>query len=153
NPDTLNVDDTGDVSSNSGVLTATQFTGLGMGVGITYGTVEVLNISLGAGGNSFNVQATAAGTATTLISGNGRDTRSIDSHGASPNGTVDGVTSSLTINGQGGFNVLTLEDYSDATGDVVHVTPTQIGAAAGDTFFGAGGLLTYSKLDQITLNM
>ena len=77
----------------------------------------------------------------------------VDSNGASPNGTVDGVVSSLTINGQGGFNVLTLEDYSDTTGDRVHVTPTQIGAAAGDTFFGPGGFLTYSELDQVTLNM
>ena len=46
--DTLNVDDTGDATPNSGVLTATTLTGLGMGVGITYGAVEVLNISLGA---------------------------------------------------------------------------------------------------------
>src|SRR5262249_15562853 len=51
------------------------------------------------------------------------------------------------------FNKLTLEDSSDSTGDRVHVTPTQIGAAAGDTFFGPGGSLTYSKLNQVTLNM
>jgi hypothetical protein len=153
NPDTLNVDDTGDAAANSGVLTATTLTGLGMGTGITYGTVEVLKISLGAGGDNFNVQATAAGTATTLNSGAGDDVLTIDSNGALPSGTVDGVVSSLTINGQGGFNTLTMEDSSDSTGDRVHVTPTQIGAAAGDTFFGPGGFLTYSKLDQVTMNM
>jgi Ca2+-binding RTX toxin-like protein len=153
NPDTLNVDDTGDAAANSGVLTATTLTGLGMGTGITYGTVEVLKISLGGGGDNFNVQATAAGTATTLNSGAGDDVLTIDSNGALPNGTVDGVVSSLTINGQGGFNVLTMEDSSDSTGDRVHVTPTQVGAAAGDTFFGPGGFLTYSKLDQVTMNM
>jgi Ca2+-binding RTX toxin-like protein len=153
NPDTLNVDDTGDAAPNSGVLTATQLTGLGMGVGITYAAVESLNISLGAGGNTFHVKATAAGTATTLSSGDGNDTLAVDSNCALANGTVDGVVSGLTINGQGGFNILTLEDYSDTTGDTVHVTPTQIGAAAGDTFFGPGGSLTYSELDQVTLNM
>lgn len=153
NADTLNLDDTEDASPNSGVLTATQLTGLGMGAGITYGALETLYISLGAGGNSFNVQATAAGTATTLNSGNGDDVLTVDSNGAAPDGTVDGVVSSLTINGQSGFNVLTTEDYSDTTGDTVHVTPTQIGAAAGDTFFGPGGLLTYGDLDQVTLNM
>ncbi|MBI1324759.1 hypothetical protein GC170_16455, partial [bacterium] len=152
-PDTLNVDDTGDAAPNDGVLTATTLTGLGMGVGITYDTVESLNISLGAGGNSFNVKATKAETATTLNSGNGNDQLTVDSNGALPNGTVDGVVSSLTIDGQGGFNVLTVEDYSDTTGDLVHVMPTQIGAALGDTFFGSGGFLTYAGLDQVTLNM
>jgi hypothetical protein len=151
--DTLNVDDTGDAAVNSGVLTGTTLTGLGMGVGITYGTLEALNTSLGAGGNSFNVKATASGTATTLNSGNGNDVLTIDSNGASASGTVNCVVSRLTINGQGGFNVLTLEDYSDTTGDQVHVTPTQVGAAAGDTFFGIGGSLTHSGLDRMTLNM
>jgi hypothetical protein len=151
--DSLNVDDTGDATSNDGVLTATTLTGLGMGFGITYSNLETLNISLGAGGNSFNVRATAAGTATTLNSGNGNDVLTIDSNGALPGGTVNDVVSSLTINGQGGFSVLTMEDFSDTTGDKVHVTPTQVGAVTGDTFFGAGGFLTYSDLDQVTLNM
>src|SRR5262249_17460930 len=133
--DTLNVDDTGDAAPKRSVLTATQLTGLGRGVGITYGTVEVLNISLGGGGNTINIQATAAGTVTTLNSGNGNDVITVDSNGALPYGTVDGVVSGLTINGQGGFNALTMEDYSDTTGDLVHVTPTQVGAAPGDTFF------------------
>ena len=151
--DTLKVEDTGDATANGGVLTATTVTGLGMGTGITYGALEALNISLGAGGNTFNVQGTATGTATTLNSGNGNDVLTIDSNGASANGTVNDVVSSLTINGQGGFNRLTMEDYSDSTGDMVHVTPTQIGATSGDTFFGTGGLLNYTGLNQITLNM
>jgi hypothetical protein len=150
---TLNVDNTSDATPNSGVLTATTLTGLGMGVGITYGGVKVLNISLGGGGNTFNVQATAAGTATTLNTGAGNDAVTVDSNGTTPNGTVTGVVSSLTINGEGGSNVLTLEDSSAATGARVHVNPTQIGADASDTFFGAGGFLNYSQLDQVFLNM
>ena len=44
--DTLNVDERGDTLNNTGTLTTTQLTGLGMAVGISYGTLEVLNIDL-----------------------------------------------------------------------------------------------------------
>ena len=54
--DTVNVDDTSDTSGNTGNLTATALTGLGMSAGITYGTVEDLNISLGSGGDTFTVR-------------------------------------------------------------------------------------------------
>ena len=148
---TLNVDDTGAAAKTSGVLTATQLTGLGMSVGITYSALGAFNISLGGGGNTFNIQGTAA--ATTLNSGNGNDAITIDSNGTLPNGTVQGVVSSLTINGQGGSNALTMEDSSAAIGAQVHVTPTQIGADAADNFFGLGGFLTYSKLATVTMNM
>src|SRR4029077_17588281 len=80
----------------------------------------------------------------------------VDSNGPAAGGIVDGIVSSLTINGQGGTNTLLLEDSSDPnldTGDKVHVTPTQIGAAAGDNYFGPGGFVTYSDLNAVTLDM
>jgi hypothetical protein len=150
--DTVNVDDTGDTTASSGVLTGTQLTGLGMGVGITYGGLAALNIALGGGGNTFNIQATAAGMATTLTSGNGNNAFTIDSNGTLPGGNVQGVVSSLIIKGQG-LNRLMMEDSLAATGARVHVTPTQIGADIGDTLFGPGGSLTYSGLNQVTMNM
>ena len=51
----MNVDDTSDTSGNTGNLTATALTGLGMSAGITYGTLEDLNISLGSGDDTFTV--------------------------------------------------------------------------------------------------
>jgi hypothetical protein len=67
------------------------------------------------------------------------------------------IVSSLTVNGQGGTNTLVLEDFSDpnavAPGDVVHVTPTQIGADVADSFFGTGGSLTHSGLAHVTLDL
>ena len=67
------MDDTGDVAPNTGVLTSTSLTDLGMSGGITYGTLEHLNIGLGSGGDIFTIASTHAGT-TTLNSNAGADT-------------------------------------------------------------------------------
>jgi hypothetical protein len=58
--DVISVDDSGDTAANSGTLTATQLTGLGMAGGITYGAIETLNIALGSGGNALNVDVSSA---------------------------------------------------------------------------------------------
>src|SRR5262249_39738191 len=81
------------------------------------------------------------------------DTITVDSNGAAAGGTVDNILSGLTINGQGNTNILTLEDSGDTTADTVTVTPTQIGAATGNNFFGAGGSLSYSGLGSGPRNM
>ena len=116
------------------------------------GGADTLRLNLDAGNDVAYVLSTLAGLSTTVNGGAGNDTFSIDSNGASPNGTVDAIVSSLTINGDAGTNTLTMEDYSDTMGDVVHVTPTKVGASVGDTFFGPGGSLTYGTLNQVTLN-
>ncbi len=56
--DWLYVDDTGDTTDNTGTLTSTTITGLGMAVGITYGTIEHLVISLGSGDDTFTIEST-----------------------------------------------------------------------------------------------
>lgn len=67
--DTMNVDDTGDTLAQSGVLTPTTLTGLGMAVtGIVYYGFSSLTISLGSGANTFTIDNTNAATATTLNS-------------------------------------------------------------------------------------
>src|SRR6185436_15613543 len=70
--DTLNVYDTCDSIANTGTLTGTTLTGLGMAGGVTYGTLEALNISLGKGGNNFTIQNTHTGL-TFLNIGSGAD--------------------------------------------------------------------------------
>ena len=70
--DVVNVDETGDLAVNDGTLTTNRIWGLGMPEstesdnGITYETVETLNLSLGKGLNTFNVQSTSPTTTTTL---------------------------------------------------------------------------------------
>ena len=49
------VDDTGDTTSNTGVLSSTALTGLGMSDGISYGTLEDLNVDLGSGSDTFTI--------------------------------------------------------------------------------------------------
>ena len=70
--DVLNLDDTGDPASNTGHLTASSISGLGMPEGITYETLEHLNIHLGSGGDRFTIADTHGGE-TMLDSGGGSD--------------------------------------------------------------------------------
>ncbi len=156
--DSVFVNDQGDADAHIYVLTSSTVDRDGAAL-ITYGTIELLTVNGGSGGNAINVQNTASTTSVVVNTGAGDDEVAVDSDGGPadpPSGTVDGIVSSLTINGQGGTNTLRLEDYSDlglVSGDVVHVTPTQIGADPGDSFFGAGGSLAYSDLAHITLNL
>jgi hypothetical protein len=97
--DTVNVDDTGDTLPNSGTLTSTRLTGLGMGgddasKGIEYHDLELLNINLGIGADTFTILTTHAGT-TVLSANNGLDRIAVQS--------VSGPT---TINGGDGSDVI-----------------------------------------------
>jgi hypothetical protein len=70
--DTVNVDDTGSTIPKTGTLTGTTLTGLGMGpAGITYGGIQVLNIGLGSGGNTFNIVVDALHDLPATIAVNG----------------------------------------------------------------------------------
>ena len=73
-----------------------------MAVGITYGTVEHLEISLGDDGTQFNVLSTNAGTDTLLQTGGGDDTINVSSNAPTNTGTVDLIAGHLTIQGEGG---------------------------------------------------
>jgi hypothetical protein len=128
--DTVTVDDRGDVTPNTGSLTSTALTGLGMGVGgLTYDAVEALTVNLGAGDDTFTVVTTAPGTTTTLNGGPGNDTFTGNlagvivnqllaaraaAAGAPPVATATSVTAlnNLFINGEGGIDTLVLDDRS-----------------------------------------
>ena len=84
--DTLNLSDAGDNTDNTGTITSTTITGLGMANPITYGTMENINITLGSGNDTFTI--TSPGAVTTVDGTAGMDTFNIVSN-----------TSALTING------------------------------------------------------
>ena len=149
--DWLYVDDTGDATPNTGTLTSTTITGLGMAVGITYGTIEHLVISLGSGNDTFTINSTH-GLATspfqedtTLNTGAGADTVNI--HDVTDllfvNGLADadkinvygtGLGSVSTLNGNTGndiFNVRAMNGRvnvrggeDDDTTNVTNLAPT-----------------------------
>ncbi len=146
--DTVNVDDTGSSASKTGTLTATTLTGLGMGAaGITYSGVANLNISLGSGGNTFNVQSTFTGTVTKLTTGTGTNTINIGSLAPATDGIVDNIQGALIVIGSGTdtMNVDDTGSSGDKTGTLSATTLTGLG-------MGAGGI-TYSGLTTLNITL
>ena len=99
-------------------------------------------------GSSFHVTATLAPMAVTLNEGAGNDTNTL----ANGTGKVTSITSLVTINGNGGSNTLTVDDSGVVSPAKVHVTPTQIGAAVGDSLFGTGGSVNYAGISTLTVS-
>jgi len=92
---TLNVDDSGSGSTETGTLTSSTLTGLNMAAVITYSGMAAVNIALGQGANHFIIASTHTGT-TNVQSGNGSDTIDIQTtRGAT---TVSGGAGTDTIN-------------------------------------------------------
>jgi hypothetical protein len=85
--DSLTLDNTADTTSETGTMTASQITGLGMGTGgMSYSGISQLEIDLGNGNNNFTIAQTSA--ATTLLGGTGNDTVNVQ---ATSNPTVVNV--------------------------------------------------------------
>ena len=139
--DVVNVDETGDLAVNDGTLTTNRIWGLGMPEstesdnGITYETVETLNLSLGKGLNTFNVQSTSPTTTTTLntlSAGTGEGGSVINVGSATPSDKVDEIRGTLNLVGSG-TDTLNVDD----TGSTVHkdgtlTANTLTGLAMGD---------------------
>jgi hypothetical protein len=138
--DTLNVDDTGDAAGESGTLTAAALSGLGLGAGVTYSGVAGLNINLGSGGDTFNVQSTAAATVTTLDTGVGVDIVNVGSLAPAKGGVASGIQGALVIVG-GGKDTLNVDD----TGDTANVSGTLTSTALTGLGMGPRGI-AYSGL-------
>ena len=154
--DILNLDDTGDGANNTGALTATQITGLGMSQGIIYGTLERLNLDLGRGSDEFTVRSThnketnleshdgldviniqtIAGV-THLNTGTGSDNINVGRNAngsrsnrrSNSNGDLNGIAALLVIDGQSptsGSDWLTIDDTADAAANIGTLTGSRI---------------------------
>ena len=66
---TLNTYDTGDTGANTGVLTASTYTGDGMLNGITYANIDALDVNLSNGNDHFTVASTPLGSTLFLYGG------------------------------------------------------------------------------------
>ncbi|HLP76522.1 MAG TPA: hypothetical protein VK327_06325, partial [Candidatus Paceibacterota bacterium] len=77
--DLLTVDDSSDTTANTGLLTATSLTGLGLGSGVNYDGFEALHIALGSGDDTFNIRSIAPTTPVTLTTGAGVDVVNVGS--------------------------------------------------------------------------
>ena len=93
------------------------------------------------------VTSTAPGAAVSIMAGPGNDVITMGD-GA---GSVGGIVGPVTIDGDIGFNSLTVDDSSDETGDRVALSNDGLGAEEGDDLFGQGGSLGYAGFTLLTL--
>lgn len=110
--------------------------------------VEAVVVDPGGGADRIEVRSTSP-AATVKLLGNAGDDEFLLGNAD----TVDGIRSSVAIDGGAGINSVTLLDAADTTADVLTLTPTTIGAASGDNFFGVGGSVSYSGIASIVVNM
>jgi hypothetical protein len=119
--------------------------------GLNYTNVASLAIDGGPISSSFNVQSTPLGVPV-IVNGGPASQFTVGA-----NGSVKNIRSQLTLNGSGPNDTLLVDDSQATALDNVTVTPTQVGAAATDQFFGGSGAsrgsLTYGGLSALTLNL
>ncbi|MDA1232620.1 MAG: hypothetical protein O2856_17760, partial [Planctomycetota bacterium] len=150
--DSLIVDNSDSPSHDTGVLTGTRLTGLGMGPdtvignrtlagGISYLNLEVLKIALGVGNDRLTIESTHAGT-TTVDSGAGNDVITVQNvvgHTFIESGAgtdeivvssrqrlVDEIGALLTVIGGAGDVTLQVDDTADSKDNQGILTPTTL---------------------------
>ncbi len=107
--DTLNLFDNADTAANTGEIFergsgATRVEGLGMAVPIEFSRIDDFSLSLGSGGDTFDVISTHRGSFT-LNAGGGADTINIQEIKAG-----SGIFNGAVIDGQGGADTFNLGD-------------------------------------------
>jgi Ca2+-binding RTX toxin-like protein/Ca2+-binding EF-hand superfamily protein len=151
--DTLNVDDSEDLGGNNGTLTSTMVTGLGMTGQITYATLETVNVNLGLGGDTFNVQSTSVLTTVNTGTGSSANTVKVGSLAPFTGGNVNSIAAKLVVNGESsGNDTLNVDDTGDSTSNDGTLTSSRItglGMGGGDTTKG----IQYSGVDTLNINL
>jgi VCBS repeat-containing protein len=102
--DVLRVFDTTDTNGTTGTLTGTTLTGLGMGAGIVYGQMSLVDVQLGQGNNQFTIANTAPGAITKLNTGPGNDVVNVQA--MSGHTFVDSGAGNDTVNIHDGLHTL-----------------------------------------------
>jgi hypothetical protein len=152
--DTLNVFNGRSPRHDLGTLTETRLTGLGMGGdrviagvpqpgGITYTGLEVVNIELGTGNDTFLVETTHTGATyidgskgtdtvnvqtiaghTTIVGGLNDDTINVGSLAPETGGIVDGIGALLTVIGDAAADTLNIDDRAEEDDNDATLTET-----------------------------
>ena len=161
---TLVLDDDGDATSGTAMLTSTTFTGLAMiAAGITYSGLSNLDLALGNNGNALTVVSTAAGTSYAITGGTGGDTINVQSTNAtgpvaittgsgtnvvniaSTTNTLAGILGQISITGTG-TDTLNLNDSGSSANRTINITSTQIGIT------GVAAVL-YTTIDTLNITL
>ncbi|MCA9171412.1 MAG: hypothetical protein KDB23_27270, partial [Planctomycetales bacterium] len=140
--DTINVDDTGELNADSLLLTSTLISGLGTSNGIAYSTTEFLNISMGSGGNTIDVQSTSATTA--ITTGTNDDLIHVGSLAPALGGTLNLLAGALSLDGESGNDTLYVDDTGDTSANTGSLTESLISG------LGSNGI-AYANLEGLQL--
>jgi acrosin len=160
--DILDVNNAGDNTNSSVLLTDSSIAGLGMRGVITYDAVEFFNLETGAGDNSLIIQDTHI-NATRIQTGTGNDTVAISDvsgqtviktslgqdtvHIGSTQSGVARITQPLTVSGGGGFDTLSVNNSTDTTNQLISLTDTQING------LGINNVIDYGSFEIVNLNL
>ena len=140
---TLNAGDDVDIQPGTSIQAASTLTINGD----TGGAIDAAGSVIDLGGN-----LAGAGATPIIVNGNVEaDSITIDSTGAG--GTVNNILSNITINGAGGNDTLTLEDFSDATGDTVGISNDGAGAGTVTGLVDGGFAIAFTTLEQVDLDL
>ncbi|MGB7961606.1 MAG: calcium-binding protein [Propionicimonas sp.] len=115
--DVLTLSDAVDVAANTGTVTKTTVTGLGMSDGVVYLGLEALQLTLGSGGDTLIVRGTSTLT-TSIDTGLGPDTVRFGSGPAGLGGDLTGIAGQVTVNGNGGSDTVVL-DSTGSNADLI----------------------------------
>jgi acrosin len=115
------VDDSADSAPRTVTITGTSITGLAPGV-INYAGVQNLTVDGGSGGTQFDVQSTAAGTTTNLVTQLADNTAHVGH-----NGSVQGILGYLSLDPTGpSWSAVMVDDSADPAPRTVTITQSSI---------------------------
>jgi len=125
---------------NAGSITASSTSGASYF--LTDANVELMRLNGGPSGETFNINAVAAGSAVEAYGAAGVD---IIRMGSSSN-NVEAIQGSVYYDAGANAGNSVIFDTFDTTGDTFHVDQTSVGAYLGDNLFGPGGSFTFTGM-------
>ncbi|MGC9459135.1 calcium-binding protein, partial [Vibrio genomosp. F10] len=142
--DVLNIFNDGSLEKDTGILSDTLLTGLGMGGGIEYSNIEVVELLLGQGDDNLTVTNTADNSITVVHGGGGSDTLNVTGSDANSALILFGDTSQngWTYNATSDEKTEKAREFANPGNDTINAlgangTVTLYGGAGNDTITGS----------------
>ncbi|WP_375473913.1 DUF4347 domain-containing protein [uncultured Nostoc sp.] len=160
--DSLNIDDSGDITNNTAILNDTLITGFGMNGEINYGNFESLDIIMGSGSDILSIESTHQ-QLTYIDTGAGDDTVNVENISGETNvklgigndtvnvgnlnQLVDDISATLIVSGGTGNNTLNIDDSGDTKDNTAILNDTLV------TGFGMNGEINYGNFENLNINL
>jgi Ca2+-binding RTX toxin-like protein len=114
-----------------------------------FGTIHAAAVTVYGNGDNdtVNISNVASGAPTTVYASDGDDTINVGSSASGTGGNVDGIGALLTINGEGGTDVLNVDDSGDGNANTGVLTATTI------TGLDMGGSISYGTFETLNIGL